>query len=251
MKKLLPILLLVVMPVAVMAQDWKGLTNDWDALSNWTSNPDPGPPYVKTTRISIDPGDVAANGGTFMPLIDDTVNTQWGWARIRNGAVITQTGGSHQFINGTGDTSVTFYMYNSTAAQYTHLDLSGGTHIVNGRLHLGYNGVNAAGAGTTAINISGAGTLQVLKSPFDNVNLYDMRINTNSLITIADSGKLIVNTPLQSKVDSLISSGRIVGVGNLLTTATVGDTYVVSLVPEPATLALVGLGALLVRRRRP
>lgn len=238
----------LVLPTVVFAQDWKGLTADWAALTNWTSNP---VNQFQTIRVSIDPADMTANGGTFMPVIDSSHNTTYGMARIRNGAVITQTGGFHKWANGSGDGTASAWLLGA-AGKTTTLNISGGTHEVDGRFNIGYNNLTPNAAGNAAVNISGTGTLTVL--PYSWGNAYDLNINTNSLMTISDSGRLVVQLPLQTKVDTLISAGRIVaGAEQTLSTDFDFDNnlYIVSAVPEPASLALIALGGLaLVRRRR-
>ena len=97
------------------------------------------------------------------------------------------------------------------------------------------------------------GVFQLLKSPFANVNLYDLNINSNSQITIAEMGQLIVHTDLGSKVEDFGSQGRIVAeAGKWLDYAYDWDNELltVTAVPEPASLLLVVLGGALIRRRR-
>lgn len=244
---------LLALPTMAVGQDWKGYTNDWSDPANWSGDVTGGGFY--TNRSSIDPGDMAPGG--VMPVIADGMSTTHGWARIRNGAVITQTGGFHEWINGTGDSNVSFFTFNNTL-----VDISGGTHRVFGRANIGYNGVNPSNTGTNEVRISGTGVFEVQKPFYQNVQLYDLNINTNSRISIADAGKLIVDASLQSKIDTLLSSGRIVAAqeGYHLETriefdvpvnrAGVRDLLIVSAVPEPASLLLLVLGGLMSIRRR-
>jgi hypothetical protein len=221
--------------------DWLGYTTDWGNTGNWSG----GENEFLTAKWSIDPGDAA--GGN-MPTISAGNDTVGGWARIRNGSVITQTGGSHQWLNGTGGNNTSMYIYNG--GQW---NISGGSLQIDGVLNLGYNQYvsSPSSNGTEAVNISGTGVVSVLYNLGDSSNPYDININPSVVgITIADDGKLVVESSLEMVVNDLIVDGLITGIGGTLGGETVGDTYVVSIVPEPATMALLGLGALVLRRKK-
>jgi hypothetical protein len=80
-------------------------------------------------------------------------------------------------------------------------------------------------------------------------------MNNLGIIDIRDRGELRVPTGLQSTIDGFINGGQIVagGAGQSLVSATVSGEYVVSAIPEPTSLLLLGLGLgslTLIRRNR-
>ena len=243
LKRILTVAVMLALPVTALAQDWKGITTDWDDIAtNWSSNPDAG--GAKTAKASFDPGDVAAYGGTQMPTIDDTDNTQWGFARIRNGAVITQTGGVHRWMNGTGTSNWGMNILTGAA-----LNMTGGKHTAD-RVCVGaYNGGATQGVGT--INVWGTGNFRVQVNPYVD-GLFALDVRAGSLIDIRDAGVLEVPLDLFDTVTDYAAAGRIVAgeAGYSLNYAADATTLFVSAVPEPASLLLVALGGLTLGRRR-
>ncbi len=243
LKRMSIVAMLVALPAAALAQDWKGITADWDDIAtNWSSNPD-GSGW-KTEKASFDPGDVAFYGGTQMPVIDDTVDTQWGFARIRNGAVITQTGGLHRWMNGTGAANWGMNILTGAA-----LNMTGGKHTAD-RVCIGaYNGGATQGVGR--INVWGTGSFRVQENPYV-AGLLALDIRNGSFIDIRDQGVLEVPVDLYTAVTDYAAAGKIVAgaAGYSLNYATDATTLYVSAVPEPASLLLVALGGALIRGRR-
>jgi len=175
-----------------------------------------------------------------------------GYIRVKNTPAITQTGGSVEFYNGAA-VPVAIGIFGGSGN--VGWSISGGELICDGPLGLGSDNYANNKGSSNYLNISGDGVVYVRNNPDDGVDGFNvpdaaLLLYNSSTITISDLGQLWVQSTLQSVVDNYITAGRIVGSGGNLQTATVGDKYVVSVVPEPATMALLGLGALVLRRKK-
>ena len=140
---------------------------------------------------------------------------------------------------------------------------TGSTFTANSALNVGYNGngtlelnggtVNASGglyvsnpwSGTT-----GVGTVSLLDG---TLNVGDFAMSSTGLIDIEAGIFSIYGLWWDATLNGLISSNQIVGYGGTqaVTLDHVGDYTVLTAVPEPMTLSLLGLGMLgLVRRKK-
>jgi len=180
-KKLFIVLLVGALPATVLAAgDWKGLTEVWSDVNNWSLPGFFGQDY---RQYSVDPNDVAWLGGTYMPVISDGDNTILGFARIRNGSVVTQTGGYNRWNNGSSN----YYAMNIFSG--ATLDMTGGLHESRGPVGLGWRQgpppSTADGIGT--INIWGDGVFAILPNNYSGSFGLDIR-DGGSLIDIRDNG---------------------------------------------------------------
>ena len=233
---------------------WGGaVSSDWANPANWTSTLQ-NEWYTTDSRVQYS----ASN----TPVISDGVDMVHGSMRLWNNGVdalnvVNQTGGNVRVFPAS-DVWKGLYMFNRSTGPTAknQLNISGGTFRVDDGIGLDHNGYENAHpampwTGTNEINVSGNGTLQLFLSGMDKPNGYVLFIGDNSVITLAGDGKFVVDPFFQTQVDAHITANRIVGIGDDLTASFDNDgNYVVSLIPEPATMVLLGLGALVLRRKR-
>ena len=143
MKTLTAILLTTaLLPSAVLAQLWTGTTStQWDLPANWAGGVSLPTNSAQTARADVE---WATNPPSFFaPVIDSSVNTVWGKTRIRGyGLKLTQTGGRHEWVNGTGSSSKgmavnsrpvawTGMVWRSPVTNTTVVKLTGGTMVTD------------------------------------------------------------------------------------------------------------------------
>jgi len=140
---------------------------------------------------------------------------------------------------------------------------TGSTFTANGPLNVGYNGngtlelnggtVNATGGlyvSNPWANGTGAGTVSLLDG---TLNVGDFAMSSTGLIDIEAGIFSIYGLWWDATLNGLISSNQIVGYGGTqaVTLDHIGDYTVLTAVPEPMTLSLLGLGMLgLIRRKK-
>jgi hypothetical protein len=151
-----------------------------------------------------------------------------------------------------------------TGADYLEFGTNAGT---NGLLTMSTGSVSATNmivgnAGNGTVNMSGgtidvsvlylanqAGSTGTFNLSGGTVSVWGMSFNQGNAghLTLSGSGKLVYQGGDLTTVNTWISQGKITGQA-----AQVGNNIEISVVPEPVSLSLLGLGALpfLLRRRR-
>jgi hypothetical protein len=142
MKKLAVIVLTVAAALSATAQLWNGTNSTrWDLPANWNTAGILPTNAFQTARVDVE---WATNSPSFFaPVIDSNVNTVWGKTRIRGyGLKLTQTGGRHEWVNGTGSSSKgmavnsrpvawTGMVWRSPVTNTTIVKLTGGTMVTD------------------------------------------------------------------------------------------------------------------------
>ncbi len=269
--------------------EWRGtVSSDWNTAGNWSNSTVPiayDSPGVLSDSFSkagfrgIDtpvPNTVPASPviGVGTTVSTDQMVIGGGNTVNHGGGDLTIGGGTvnvSEFVNiGNARTSDTQYDYGTLTVNSGTLNL-GAMVTTEGRLIVGLSGTGYIIQNGGVINLK---TLLIIAQNAANapntskgfVNLFGGIFNAgtdltmggtsaNSKITITD-GRLVFNTinsTLDGKLTTWILSGQIVttkpGGSIVVSTDDLAGTTAVYATPEPATIALFGLGGFLLRKR--
>lgn len=254
MKQVVCLFCVLAMAVTANAQIWYGLDDGdvWSDPTNWIGGSGgvpgasdwaevvydfPKPCILDNAAGPINTLHIAAGGtgasmivknGGSLTVSGGDVSPGWN----NNGTLTIETGGSL-----TANALFTVGMYDDVDS-YARLILNGGTLTVNNAF---YHGIYFDGSSSVDIRTEiNAGILDV-----------DALILDRGVMNIAD-GTVIVAGDITGNVSSWVTAGRLTafdGAGIIQAEVIEGSTYITA-VPEPATLALLTLGTLVLRRKK-
>ena len=260
MKRVIVMFLAVLMAVgaASAATVWNPAGNTvnpgsqaWGDPDNWTGGAVPGTGDKVVYNVP-DAADCQVSGSFSGMQIVQGDNGPGGTLSILSGGVISTNPNqwtaigyndlAHTIVDAGG--SFTFGQHAwigfGTGSNGT-LDVSGYVRV-NGMLGLGWNG------GDGYVNVNDGGVLDLHQLHGDGSS----SVKQNSLLSINGTGKILLPGDVTSMIADYAANGLIAGngiIGNVQVDV-VDDSSIVTAVPEPATMLLLGLGGLLIRKRK-
>lgn len=271
MKKLLLLVMLVClcagMASAVDPSVWTRPTVDgpgnWNDSNNWNDGgvPDPTTTVVRT----------ATNPDNLAEIVVDDAQTfgralRHGYYEDGSGVNSSGTTGPLLRIRNGGSLSSGLDVTRSYVGYWSDAQMiveAGGVFSTSHRLYIGYKPgaigtVDIAGtvnvtSNKILIGDDGTGFLNVLDGGVLNVRNYlSIPINSSSFLDIQGTGKVSAAGNFLTDAEALIAGGRIKGdgvAGGVIATYA-DDVTTITVIPEPATMILLGLGGLLIKKRR-
>ncbi len=227
-------------------------TGDWGVGANWTNDV----PGVNDPKAVFNVPGAAEAVVTDSQTLTDLVQGDGGDGgviRIQNGGSLTTTGGwagigydstAHMIVEGGGTMNFGGHSWiGFLAGANGTVDINGGTVNVAGMFGLGWEG------GDGYVNVNDGGLLALSNIHGDG----STSIKQNSLLSINGTGQVTLPGDFEGVIASYAAAGLIYGdgiAGNVQTDLTTNPDFTTVFVPEPATMLLLGLGGLLVRKRR-
>ncbi len=279
MKKLIVVSVLAVflmssMASAVIETVWVGGAGNWSDVANWERTDDNGTPLdplddVVTnalpttdgrTKVTVALADIQVDGSYVAGN-----QFRFGTNSSNPGALLTIKSGGHLYTaTGAGGETAKTMIGQSADAQ---MDIeAGGIYTAAHRFYLGDNAgatgtVNVAGTLNVELNniyigAGGVGELNVLDGGVLNVKAFGGAwvhdVAGGSTVSIFGNGVINGLDTALGNANGKIAAGGFYGngiLGNVEAVMIDGHAAIVAL-PEPATMILLGLGGLLLRKRR-
>jgi len=256
MKKLIVLLVISLVVPAGAATVWNPAGNTtnpgsqaWGDVDNWTN----GLPDAVEKAVFNVPGAAECQvSGTFSGMqIVQGDNNVGGVLRVLNGGSITTkvawsavgyNNPAHTIVDAGGTYNFGQHAWiGLLAGAVGTLDISG-TATVGQMLGIGWNG----GVGT--VNVKDGGVLDLFQMHGDGSS----SVKVGSVLNIDTGGQVLLPGDYTAVIEAYIANGRMASngvIGPVAIDVSSGDT-VLTAIPEPATMLLLGLGGVLLRRKK-
>jgi hypothetical protein len=271
-RSLLLVVLVCAIATSALAADLQwfgGATPDrsWNNAANWNSNlipPGPVPTGVDKAKINYvwaNPGPIVNASGAAANEIFISEDRDLGTVGEQSLTVAT-----NGILTANGQVILGYYGADSRAglpANEGRLIIAGGTANLMSHLFVGFGGIGHLEVDSGTLNVSGmfapgwnggSGTIN-LNGGLLHTTQWWGGVPTNPTYTFdITGGQWIEDNYWVPQIQALADAGKITGYGGAGTVNVTWDpvlqqTHVTATIPEPVSICLVGLGALLLRRR--
>jgi len=270
-KKLISLVLVLAITGMASAIQWIGAAQgsaagDWNVAANWDSlrTPVASDAQVRLYLSSALGGniyvDTAVSGGAKTQMATLGINT----LEVRNGGTVSESG-SWEMYNVTDTITIRdkgIINACTTSGSFKLASNTNGTSVNTDTVNV-YGRLNVKGTGSSVLNITNdtrgtnvasiVGIVNIYLGGLVDVDNYNIGTYGSGTINISQGGVMKIKGDASAKVTADLAAGRITGYDKAVGSLGSEDIIVAGAytwIPEPATIALLGMGSLMLLRRK-